>query len=155
MNRKSWCWIRTSDVWFKNKVQNRHLRNDPARQTCWCTDLNCYVKLCTCSYICPYIMCCTTLLSASEFTICLLCVFFSVCYCPYLMQLCCKWDETFNSIYFKTHNIKKTSNTNNKSHGTNEIQLRNMFWKGVDMKWNTYMCLPLWTLFIKIISGNS
>ena len=35
----------------------------------------------------------------------------------------------YNSIYFKTHNIKKTSNTitNNKSHGTNEIQLRNMF----------------------------
>ena len=35
----------------------------------------------------------------------------------------------FNSIYFKTHNIKKTSNTNinNKSHGRNEIQLRNMF----------------------------
>ena len=28
----------------------------------------------------------------------------------------------FNSIYFKTHIIKKASNTKNKSHGTNEIQ---------------------------------
>ena len=66
----------------------------------------------------------------------------------------------FNSIYFKTHNIKKASNTNtnNTSHGTNEIQLRNMFWKGVDMKWNTYMCLPglpMRTLIIKMISGKS
>ena len=64
------------------------------------------------------------------------------------------------SIYFKTHNIKKTSNTNtnNKSHGMNELQLRNVFWKGVppgrhEVK-HLYVSTPVNT-FHKIISGNS
>ena len=42
--------------------------------------------------------------------------------CPHSVSIC-----VFNSIYFKMHNIKSNAITNNKSHGTNEIQLRNVF----------------------------
>ena len=57
-----------------------------------------------------------------------------------------------NTQHWKTNN---TNQVNNKSNGTNYIQWRNKFWKGVDLKLNTYKCLPMWIPLIKIISSNA
>ena len=49
-----------------------------------------------------------------------------------------------NMQHWKTN---KTTQVNNKSRVTNDIQWRNKFWKGVDVKLYTYKCLPLWTMW--------